>query len=39
LESDTQSAAIEELTATMEEINGNVRVLADLAKENIEAGK
>lgn len=36
LESDTQSASIEELTATMEEINGNVQSLAGLAKENIE---
>lgn len=34
-ESDTQSAAIEELTATMEEINANVQTLANLAKENI----
>ena len=36
LESDTQSASIEELTATMEEINGNIQSLAGLAKENIE---
>lgn len=36
LESDTQSAAIEELTATMQEINGNIHTLADMAKENIE---
>jgi uncharacterized protein YoxC len=34
-ESDTQSAAIEELTATMEEINGNVHILAQLAKDNV----
>lgn len=36
LESDSQSAAIEELTATMEEINSNVHHLAGIAKENIE---
>ncbi|MBP1971214.1 uncharacterized protein YoxC [Virgibacillus natechei] len=36
LQSDTQSAAIEELTATMQEINGNIQELAELAKENIE---
>lgn len=36
LESTTQSASIEELTATMEEINGNIRSLAELARENIE---
>jgi len=36
LESDSQSAAIEELTATMEEINGNIQNLATLAKENTE---
>src|SRR5699024_570435 len=35
VESDSQSGAIEELTATMEEINSNVHTLADLAKENI----
>jgi uncharacterized protein YoxC len=35
-ESDSQSAAIEELTATMEEINTNLQNLAKLAKENIE---
>ena len=36
LESNTQSASIEELTATMEEINGNIHSLAELARENIE---
>ncbi|WBX78607.1 methyl-accepting chemotaxis protein [Virgibacillus salarius] len=36
LESDSQSAAIEELTATMQEINGNIHTLAQLAKENIQ---
>ncbi|RLL47088.1 chemotaxis protein [Oceanobacillus piezotolerans] len=36
LESDSQSAAIEELTATMEEVNSNIHTLADLARENIE---
>lgn len=36
LQSDTQSASIEELTATMQEINGNIHELAVLAKENIE---
>ncbi len=36
LESDSQSAAIEELTATMEEINRNVSDLAQLAKENLQ---
>lgn len=36
LESDSQSAAIEELTATMEEVNGNIHSLAELAKENTE---
>ncbi|WP_163970684.1 methyl-accepting chemotaxis protein [Oceanobacillus halotolerans] len=36
-QSDTQSAAIEELTATMQEINGNVHTLANLAKANIQA--
>ncbi|GGN58454.1 methyl-accepting chemotaxis protein [Oceanobacillus indicireducens] len=36
LESNTQSASIEELTATMEEINGNIRSLAELARENME---
>lgn len=35
IESDSQSGAIEELTATMEEINGNVQTLANLAHENI----
>lgn len=36
VESDSQSAAIEELTATMEEINANVQNLAELARENLE---
>ncbi|MGE8205412.1 methyl-accepting chemotaxis protein [Heyndrickxia sp. NPDC080065] len=36
VESDSQSAAIEELTATMEEINTNIQNLAELAKENLE---
>lgn len=36
LESNTQSASIEELTATMEEINVSIQNLAKLAKENIE---
>lgn len=36
IESDSQSAAIEELTATMEEINANVQNLAELARENLE---
>lgn len=36
LESDSQSAGIEELTATMEEVNGNIQSLAELAKENTE---
>jgi len=36
LESTSQSASIEELTATMEEINVSIRSLAELAKENIE---
>lgn len=35
LQSDSQSGAIEELTATMEEINSNIHTLASLAKENI----
>lgn len=39
LESNTQSASIEELTATMEEINGNIHSLAELARENIELKK
>jgi len=36
LESDTQSAGIQELTATMEEINSNIHSLAELARENTE---
>ncbi|WP_200415916.1 methyl-accepting chemotaxis protein [Virgibacillus salexigens] len=36
LESNSQSAAIEELTATMQEINSNIHTLAQLAKENLE---
>ncbi len=39
LESNTQSASIEELTATMEEVNGNIHSLAELARENIELKK
>lgn len=38
-ESSSQSAAIEELTATMEEINSNIHNLATLAKENIQVEK
>lgn len=38
-ESNSQSAAIEELTATMEEINSNIHHLATLAKENIQTDK
>ncbi|GAA0300473.1 archaellum component FlaC [Gracilibacillus halotolerans] len=36
LESNNQSASIEEITATMEEINGTIHNLAELARENIE---
>lgn len=36
LESNNQSASIEEITATMEEINGTIHSLAELARENIE---
>ncbi|GLO67362.1 MULTISPECIES: methyl-accepting chemotaxis protein [Oceanobacillus] len=36
LESDSQSAAIEELTATMQEVNSNIQSLATMAKENTE---
>ncbi|MHA6253251.1 methyl-accepting chemotaxis protein [Oceanobacillus sp. CAU 1775] len=39
LESTSQSAAIEELTATMEEINVSISNLAELARENIELKK
>ncbi|WP_284139133.1 MULTISPECIES: methyl-accepting chemotaxis protein [unclassified Virgibacillus] len=35
-ESDSQSAAIEQLSATMEEINANVHTLASLAKQNVQ---
>lgn len=36
LESTTQSASIEEITATMEEINQTIHSLAELARENME---
>lgn len=36
VESDSQSAAIEELSATAQEINSNIQLLAQLAKENMQ---
>lgn len=36
VESDSQSAAIEELTATVQEINSNIHLLSRLAHENLE---
>ncbi|ENH97250.1 methyl-accepting chemotaxis protein [Gracilibacillus halophilus YIM-C55.5] len=35
-QSDSQAASIEELTATMQEVNSNVQVLADLAQKNVD---
>ncbi|SFL35989.1 Methyl-accepting chemotaxis protein (MCP) signalling domain-containing protein [Gracilibacillus orientalis] len=34
-QSDSQAASIQELTATMEEVNSNVQVLANLAEKNV----
>ncbi|WP_153801953.1 methyl-accepting chemotaxis protein [Filobacillus milosensis] len=39
MQSDSQSAAIEELSATMEEVNSSVKILAGLAKKNVEVNE